>query len=311
MKKTIALLLSVALMVGILAACSSDPGGVSVEASVVSNEPSDEASAEAADETSAEASKETAEVSEASDAASAAADGEQGETLKRVIENGKLVMLTNAAFPPYEYRTSDGQAAGVDVDLSQAIADQIGVELEVVDMEFDSLIPAMQSGKGDLVAAGLTVTDERKQSVDFSDTYADAKQMIIVPIEGAVVESEDDLPGKNIGVQLGTTGDLLVADIEGANVSQYKSGLEAAMDLKNGRIDAIVIDLLPAQNIVAQNSDSLMLVDMASTDEQYAIAIDKNNADFLEIINGVIAQMQADGAIEEATSKHVQASQAG
>lgn len=290
MKKTIALLLSVILVVAVLAACSSDDkGGVQVEASVADNAPT------------------AAETAEATEEASTAASGEQGETLARITSDGKLVMLTNAAFPPYEYRTSDGTVAGIDADLAQAIADRLGVELEIVDMEFDSLIPALTTGKGDIVAAGVTITPERQESVDFSKTYADAKQLIIVPVEGATVAGEDDLTGKNIGVQLGTTGDILASDIEDANVSQYKSGIEAAMDLQNGRLDAVILDLLPAQNIASQNDD-LTVIDMESTDEeQYAVAIAKNNEDFLEVINAVIAELLDNGTIEELTTKHIEA----
>lgn len=321
MKKTIALLVSVILAVGMLAACASDSSsGVKVEASVV---PSDEVSespseeADASEEASSESAAETSESaqtseeagSESSDGAAGSVEAE-GEVLKRIIERGKMVMLTNAAFPPYEYRNSDGSAEGVDVDLCQAIADQIGVELEVTDMEFDSLIPALLGGTGDIVAAGVTVTDERKESVDFSDTYADAKQLIIVPKEGATVASEEDLPGKRIGVQLGTTGDLLASDVEGAQVSQYRSGLEAALDLSNGQLDCVVLDKLPAESIVAQN-DNLQTLDMASTDEQYAVAVAKDNQDFLDIINAVIAEKLEDGSLADSTAKHIEAAKAG
>lgn len=279
MRRTIALLLGIVLMTCLLAACSEDAAT-------------------------------TAEVeSQASESAmTAALDGAQGEALRRIIENGKLIMLTNAAFPPYEYRTADGQIAGIDVDLGQAIADQIGVELQVVDMEFDSLIPALQSGRGDIVVAGLTITDERSNDVDFSDTYADSKQMIVVPAAGSIVASEADLPGKVIGVQVGTTGEFLASGIAGAKLSHYKSGLEAAEDLTNGRIDAIVIDVLPAENIVAQNGD-LALIDLASSDEQYAVAVAKNNEDLLEIANDVIAKMQSDGSLADSTAWHVEEAQ--
>ncbi|MBD5559535.1 MAG: transporter substrate-binding domain-containing protein [Clostridia bacterium] len=297
MKRMLALLAGLVLILAMAAGCSSAP-----EAASDSAEPSQ--AADAASETPA--AEDSAAESPASEE-SAASDA-QGEVLKRIIGNGKLIVLTNAQFPPYEYMGSDGTPVGVDMDIAQAIADQIGVELEITDMEFDSLIPALVSGKGDIVAAGMTVDEERKQAVDFSDTYADAKQMIIVPVEGATVASEEDLAGKTIGVQLGTTGDLYVSDnVEGADVKQYKSALEAALDLKNGRLDAVVIDLLPAENIAASNED-LVLIDMASTDEQYAIAIEKNNEDLVEIINGVIAQLTEDGTIADSTAVHVEAS---
>lgn len=316
MKKVIAILLGMALLLVMAVGCSSDASQSSESASAsaeesaseeasASAEESESASAEASD--AAEASETASEESDDSAEASSEAAGE-GEVLKRVIESGTLRMLTNAAFPPYEYLGSDNKPAGVDVDICQAVADQIGVDLEVIDMDFDGLIPAMISGKGDLVAAGMTVTPARQESVDFSDTYADAKQLIIVPKEGATVTSEDDLPGKTIGVQLGTTGDLYASDnIEGADVKQYKTGLEAAMDLKNGRLDAIVIDRLPAENIV-QSNDDLELIDMESTDEQYAIAVAKDNEDLIEIVNGVIAQLIEEGKIADFTATHVEAS---
>ena len=294
MRKKIALVLGVLLVLAAMTACTGQ---------------SDEQGEVSADQTSEAASEPAEQAADATEDTAAVQSGD-GEVLNRITENGKLIMLTNAAFPPYEYRLSDGTIAGVDADLAQAIADKLGVELEIVDMEFDSLIPALLSGKGDVVAAGVTITPERLASVDFSDTYADAKQLIIVPKEGATVSGEDDLAGKNLGVQLGTTGDLLATDIEGATVSQYKSGLEAAMDLQNGRLDAVILDMLPAQNIVAQNDD-LVVIDMDSTDEQYAVAVAKNNADFLDVINGVIAQLSEDGAFEEMTSKHIEASRAG
>lgn len=304
MKKILAVILGVVMSVLCFAACTSDTTGA--------------ASSETAAEESA--SSETASADTGSEAAASSAETEEsdtpmiegeGEVLKRVIENGKLIMLTNAAFPPYEYLGDDGTPAGIDVDVAWAIADEIGVELEVVDMDFDGLISALQSGKGDIVAAGLTVTEERKGSVDFSDTYADATQLIIVPAEGATVASEDDLAGKTVGVQLGTTGDLWVSDnADAAEIKQYKNALEAAMDLQNGRLDAVVIDKLPAENIVNSNDD-LVLIEMASTDEQYAIAVQKNNQDLVDVINAVIARMLADGSLEESTATHVEASKVG
>ena len=295
MKKMVALVLGLVLLTAMAAGCSS-----ASETATASAETSAETSAEASAADAAESSTEASEAAGDADAA--------GEVLKRINETGKLIVLTNAQFPPYEYVGTDGSPVGVDMDIAQAIADEIGVELEITDMEFDSLIPALVSGKGDIVAAGMTVDEERRQAVDFTDTYADAKQMIFVPVEGATVTCEDDLAGKTIGVQLGTTGDLYVTDnVEGADVKQYKSALEASLDLKNGRLDAVVIDLLPAENIAASNDD-LELIDMESTDEQYAIAVTKNNQDLLDIINAVIARMIDDGSIADSTAMHVEAS---
>ncbi len=223
------------------------------------------------------------------------------DSVDKIKEAGKLVMLTNAAFPPYEYLGSDNKPAGVDVDMAQAVADELGVELEVVDMDFDGIIPALVGGKGDIAAAGLTILPERLESVDFSDTYADASQLIIVNKEDPKVTSVDDLAGKTIGVQLGTTGDIYVTDVEGATVKQYKSGLEAAMDLKNGKLDAVVLDMLPAANIVEVNED-LDLIKTPFTEEQYAIAVAKGSTKLVEVINKVISEL--DGKVDEWTTLH-------
>ncbi|MEG0586189.1 MAG: basic amino acid ABC transporter substrate-binding protein [Christensenellaceae bacterium] len=225
------------------------------------------------------------------------------DTLSKIKKAGKLVMMTNASFAPYEYLGSDNKPAGVDIDMAQAIADAIGVKLEVIDMDFDALIPSLIAGKGDIVGAGLTITPERQESVDFSMPYADATQLIIVKADNTAIKSADDLSGKTIGVQLGTTGDIYVSDVEGATVKQYKTGLEAAMDLKNGKLDAVVLDQLPAQNIVTVNKD-LMLINTPFTEEQYAMAVKKGDVAFLEVINGAIEKLAADGTVDKWTEEH-------
>lgn len=230
----------------------------------------------------------------------------QDSVLDSIKEKGELVMLTNAAFPPYEYLGSGNEVAGVDRDICQAIADEIGVELKVVDMDFDGLLTALAAGKGDIVAAGLTVTDERKESVDFSNTYANATQYIIVQEGNADIASVDDLTGKTVGVQLGTTGDIYMEDID-AEVKQYKSGLEASMDLMNGKLDAVVLDKMPAENIVAAN-DGLTLVDSSAFgDEFYALAVAKGQEDLLEVINKVVDELYENGTVDEWTETHAAA----
>lgn len=281
MKKVLALVIAVVMCAAFFTACAST-------APAESAAPSESVAA-------SQAAAESAAPSEA------AATG----ILADIKAAGKLVMLTNAAFAPYEYLGSDNNVAGVDVDLAKAIADKIGVKLEVVNMDFDGLIPALVAGKGNLVAAGLTITDERKQSVDFSDPYADATQLIIVKTDNTEIKGPDDLKGKTIGVQLGTTGDIYSSDIEGATVKQYKTGIEAGMDLKNGKLDAVVLDKLPSQNIV-DSTEGLKLIDAPLTDEQYAIAVIKGDAEFLALINGVIKDLQAAGSVAEWTEKHAQ-----
>lgn len=308
MRKILALLVGALILATFVVGCSSAPESqTSMEVTVV-DEPEGSESTEASAEASSEASaEESSEASADASAEASAATGEAGEVMTAILEDGKLVMLTNAAFPPYEYLGSDNSPAGIDVDIAQAIADELGVELEVVDMDFDGLIPALVSGRGNIVLAGMTVDEERKQSVDFSEPYADATQVLIVPAEGATVTSEDDLTGKTVGVQLGTTGDLLASGMDGVTVQQYKTGLEAAMDLKNGRLDAVMLDQLPSESIVAQNDD-LVILPMESTNEQYAAAIAKDNEDLLAVVNGVIERLKSDGTIEEITAAHIEAS---
>ncbi|WP_066646389.1 transporter substrate-binding domain-containing protein [Christensenella timonensis] len=285
MKKIIALVLTVFMAVAVFAACSAPE-------TAASESPSEAASTEP----SADAS----ESAEASDEGAAA-----GSLVDKIEEAGELVLLTNAQFPPYEYLGDDNQPTGVDIEIAQKIADELGVKLTVVDMDFDGLVPALNGGKGDFIAAGYTITEERQQSVDFSDEYATSNQMVIVTkddpkVAGATVE---DLAGKTIGVQLGTTGDLFVSDeVEGATVKQYKSAIEAGMDLANGKLDAVVVDKLPAQSIVA-NNDSLTVYDDVLTTEQYAMAVRKGESDdLLEVINKVLADMKGD--IQDLTQKH-------
>lgn len=237
-----------------------------------------------------------------------ACSGSSSQTESKIKDSGKLVVLTNAEFPPYEYQGDGNEVVGIDIDMSQAIADAMGVELEVVNMDFDGLIPALNGGKGDIVAAGMTVTDERKESVDFSDPYAKAMQLIIVNEGNTDISGESDLAGKIVGVQLGTTGDIYVEEnIDVAELKQYKSGLDAATDLKNGRLDAIVIDKLPAESIVNANS-GLVTIEMAGADdEEYAIAVKKGDETLLKEINEIIAQLEADGKFAEFAEKHIEA----
>lgn len=281
MKKIMTIVIAVVLCVALLASCAAAPAA--------SSAPASSAAASVAASSAAP-----------SEAASASASEVSSAKIDAIKKAGKLVMMTNAAFPPYEYLGSDNQVAGVDVQLSQAIADKLGVKLEVTNMEFDSLIPALVAGKGDIVAAGLTITDERKQSVDFSDPYADATQLIIIKEDNTNINTADDLKGKTIGVQLGTTGDIYVSDIEGATPKQYKTAIDAGLDLANGKLDAVVIDKLPAQNIVSSNK-GLKIIDTPLTDEHYAVAVNKGDEGFLALINGVIKDLISAGTIEKWT----------
>jgi len=212
---------------------------------------------------------------------------------------GKLVMLTNAGFPPYEFLGEDNSVIGVDAEIAAAIAAELGVKLEIVDMDFDSIIFAVQSGKGDLGIAGMTNTEERRQTVDFSVNYVDSLQMIIVP-EGSAITGPADLTGKNVGVQMGTTGDLFVSDeLEGVNVQRYKTGPDAGAELAAGKLDAVVIDAGPAAQIAKANP-GLVVLDVSATEEpeQYAIAIAKGNEDLKAVVDSVLEKLIADGQIQ-------------
>ena len=217
-----------------------------------------------------------------------------------------LVMATNAEFEPYEYREG-GEIVGIDVEIAQAIAEDMGKELQIEDMAFDSIIAAVQTGKADMGVAGMTVTEDRLVNVDFSDTYVTAGQVIIVPKEGSTVTSPADLEGKIIGVQLGTTGDLYVTDeVPNTTVERYNKGFEAVQALKQGKIDAVVIDNQPASKFVEQNDD-LMILDEFLTSEEYAIAVAKGNTELLDQINATIAEMKENGELQAILDKYIPA----
>lgn len=217
-----------------------------------------------------------------------------------------LVMGTNATFPPYEYVDDNNKIVGIDAEIAQAIADKLGMKLEIKDMEFDSLIPAVKSDSIDVVLAGMTVTDERKQSVDFSDSYSTGVQVIIVK-EGSDIKSADDLKGKKIGVQSGTTGDsYCTKDFGQENVKQFSNGSLAVAALANGQVDCVVIDNEPAKNYVAANT-GLKILDTEYVTEEYAIAVSKDNPDLLKKINTALKELKEAGKIDEIVGKYIKA----
>lgn len=238
----------------------------------------------------------TAEAAETTEAAGAAEATEAA--------GGTLTMATNAEFPPYEYYEG-GEIVGIDVEIAAAIAEEMGMEFEVEDMAFDSIIPAVQSGKADFGAAGMTVDEKRMQSVDFSDSYATATQVIIVR-EDSDIATPDDLEGKTIGVQLGTTGDIYASDIPDATVEQYNKGFEAVQALTQNKIDAVVIDGEPAKVFVSQN-EGLKILDEALTVEEYAICVKKGNTELVEAINAAIAKLKESGELQEIVDKYITA----
>ncbi len=227
--------------------------------------------------------------------------------LEKVKKAGKLVVLTSAGFAPFEYLGANNEVVGVDMDIAKAIADEIGVKLEVVDMDFDGIVMAIKNGKGDLGAAGITANDERRQSVDFSINYVDAAQVIIVP-EGSAIKTAADLAGKNVGVQMGTTGDIYVTDNVGAKeVFRYKTGPDAGAELANGKIDAVVIDEMPAQQIAAANTGLVVLAEPL-TEEQYALALPQGAEDLKQVVDKVVQRMLDDGTIAKLIADHKAAS---
>ena len=218
-----------------------------------------------------------------------------------------LVMATNAEFPPYQFHEGD-DVVGIDADIARAIGEEMGMEVKIEDMAFDSIIPAVTSGKADFGAAGMTVTEDRKKNVDFTDTYATATQVIIVK-EGSDIAGPDDLTGKKIGVQLGTTGDIYADDIEDAKVERYNKGFEAVQALTQDKIDAVVIDGEPAKEFVAE-ADGLKILDEAFTEEEYAIAVAKDNDDLLKKMNEALASLKESGKIDEIVAKYISADKA-
>ncbi len=215
----------------------------------------------------------------------------------------KLTMLTNAAFAPFEYLDANGKVAGVDVEVAQAIADEMGVELEVIDMDFDAIPAAVQAGKGDLGIAGMSITEERKEYVDFSDPYVNTTICIVIQDTNSEIASPDDLPGHAVGVQLGTTSDLFASDIDEVEVVRYKTSPDAISELLNGKIDAVIVDQMPANDAVKNNA-GLKILDEPLTVEQYAIAM-KKDSELAGTVNKVLGELVSSGKIDELVEKHM------
>ena len=217
-------------------------------------------------------------------------------------EKQTLIMATNAEFPPYEFHEGD-DIVGIDAEMAAAVAEELGMDFKIEDMAFDSIIPAVDSGKADIGVAGMTVTEDRLQNVNFSDTYAKATQVVIVK-EGSDIAGPDDLTGKKVGVQLGTTGDIYASDIKDAEVEQYNKGFEAVQALTQEKIDAVVIDGEPAKEFV-KDADGLKILDEAFTEEEYAIAIAKDNEDLLEKVNSALKSLKESGKLDEIVAKYI------
>ena len=229
-----------------------------------------------------------------------------GAAAVTTVTEGKLTVSTNAQFPPYEMVADNGEFEGIDIEVAQAIADKMGLELVVDDMDFDGALLAAQNGKSDMVMAGVTVTDERLKVMDFSDTYAEGIQSIIVP-EDSDIATVDDLAGKTIGTQRGTTGYIYCTDDFGEdNVIAYDNGLTAVQALNNGQVDAVVIDNAPAKEFVEANP-GLKILDTAYAQEDYAIGVAKGNTELLNAINGALEELEADGTLQAIVDKYITA----
>lgn len=272
MKKLIVALLAAILCMSLLVACGST-----------------------AEETITEAStEEPAETTEASAVSEALADG--------VLNVG-----TNAEFPPFEYVNDIGEPDGFDIALIKAIGEKLGVDVVVDNMEFASLVSSIGS-KIDVSIAGMTITDERKESVDFSESYYEAVQYVILPVDSTIATA-DDLKEKAIGVQLGTTGDFIAEEIEGASVSQYNKAVDAVNDLVNGRLDCVIIDKNPALVFADKFGDKVSVVDgeqFGFEAEEYAIAMPKGDTVLVEQVNQALKEIMDDGTFDTLVSQYIE-----
>ena len=219
------------------------------------------------------------------------------------VTEGVLTMSTNAAFPPYEMTNDAGEFEGIDVEIAQAIAEKLGLELQVDDMDFDAALMAAQNGKSDMVMAGVTVNEERLAVMDFSDSYATGVQVIIVK-EGSDV-TLDNLGDQMIGVQRGTTGEIYCTDDYGSeHVTSYDNGITAVQALQNGQVDCVVIDKAPAQAFVEANT-GLTILDTEYVTENYAIGFAKGNTALVEAVNAALAELTEDGTIQTLSLIHI------
>lgn len=280
MKKILALMLALC-MVFALAACG-------------------EAASDPSEAPESEAPASEAPASEAPASEAPAADGE----FTTIVE-GKLTMSTNAQFPPYEMTTDDGGFEGIDVEIATAIAEKLGLELDILDMDFDSALLAVQQGKSDIVMAGVTVNEDRLLVMDFTDSYATGVQVVIVK-EGSDV-TIDNMGEGLIGTQRGTTGNIYCTDDYGEDhVVAYDDGFTAVQALMNGQVDCVVIDNAPAQEFVKNNA-GLAILDTEYAVEDYAIGLNKGNTALLDAINSALAELVADGTVQSIIDKYIPA----
>ena len=306
MKKIASLLAAVMLLTATLAGCGNSGSGSGSSTTDTSS-----ASSTASQSSTAEDS--SAAEGETSSEASATEAGDYGEFT--TIEEGKLIMATNAQFPPYEL-VSDGEGfngtgfEGIDVEIASAIADKLGLELQIDDMDFDSALVAVQNDAADVVLAGLSYSEERDEVLDFTDSYATGVQVVIVK-EGSDV-TMDNLGEKMIGTQRGTTGYIYASDTpeNGGygedHVSAYDNGATAVQALVNGQVDAVIIDEAPAKEFVAAN-EGLTILPGNWVEEQYCAAVNEGNTELLNAINTALNELMDDGTVQEILDKYITA----
>ena len=299
MKKKIMAVLVAAGMVVSLAACggSSQTATGTAESAAETVESAAESVASAAETVESTAAEATESVAEA-------AASEDAELV--TVTEGKLTMSTNAAFPPYEMTTDSGDLEGIDIEVAGAIAKKLGLELQVDDMDFDAALLAAQQGKSDIVMAGVSVTEERQKVMEFSDSYATGVQVIIVK-EDSEIASVEDLEGKMIGTQRGTTGNIYCTDDYGEDhITTYDNGLTAVQALMNGQVDCVVIDQEPAKAFVAANQ-GLKILETEYVSEDYAIGMAKGNTALQSAVNKALAELQEDGTVQSIVDKYIAA----
>lgn len=221
------------------------------------------------------------------------------------VTSGKLTMVTNAEFPPYEYYEGE-DIVGIDAEIAGLIAEKLGLEIQIVDTAFDSIIPGVQSGKYDMGMAGMTVDEKRKKSVNFSDSYATGIQSVIVKEDGDI-KTLDDIEGKKIGVQTTTTGDIYASDSYGEeNVVKYENGAAAVQALVSGKVDCVIIDNEPAKSYVNAN-EGLSILDTEYAIEDYAICFAKENDKLQEAVNKALGELKEDGSLQKIIDKYISA----
>ena len=301
MKKTLAILLAGVLALS-MTACGSNEKETTAAAS-------QEETTEAADTTAAETEAASTEAAETEAADTTAAAEEKDWSGVTTVSEGKLIVATEAGFAPYEYLSGD-QVVGVDMDIAQAIADELGLELEIMNMDFTGALLAVQQGKADIVAAGVSVDPERSEVMDFSVNYVDSTEVVVVNAESPAVSEPtgEALNGLNVGVQQGNIADLWVSNTENTTpgeVTRYTTFAQAAQDLMNGKIDCIVMDELPAQELVASTDGALTILegDPLFVD-QYAIGMAKGNTAMKEVVDYVITGLQESGQLDEIIASH-------